>query len=395
MSFETFVALRYLVASRRRAHVALISTISVLGLAVGVAALVISLSLLSGFQDRIRAQMADRSPHLVVSPERGDRLANAEAVAGALASLHGVVGVDPVIDGRAWVSDLEGRGATPMRYRNLPKDFGETDSGERDAVPARISGASASRTGASVGTLLRVLSSHTRLSPVGPIPVEAIVRVVEIRRASALEKATDLEVPERTARMLSGVAQGARAYEARLKDPQAVEEVARSVAAALGPGYGVQTWRDLNRPLAFALRLEKAVIFATVALVIVVAALNIISTVALLVVEKKRDLGVMMAMGATPNSLVRIYLTLGATIGALGTIAGVAFGVGASIAMDRFHFVPLPADVYLMSHVPFAVHAGEVLLVSVFAFATALAAAVLPARAAARLAPGEAVRLSR
>src|ERR1700719_551191 len=105
MSYEVFVALRYLIASRRRAHVALISTISVLGLAVGVAALVISLSLLSGFQDRIRAQMADRSPHLVVSPERGDRLANPEAVAGALASLHGGVGVAPVIHGRASVCD--------------------------------------------------------------------------------------------------------------------------------------------------------------------------------------------------------------------------------------------------------------------------------------------------
>jgi lipoprotein-releasing system permease protein len=202
-------------------------------------------------------------------------------------------------------------------------------------------------------------------------------------------------VPEPTARLLSGLYQGARAYEARLKDPAASETTAREVVRALGPAYRVQTWQDLNRPLSFALRLEKTVMFATVALVIVVAALNIVSTLALLVVEKKRDLGVLTAMGTPPSSLVRIYLTLGSAIGALGTSAGILLGVVASFLMDRFHLVPLPADVYLMSHVPFAVHTREVLLVAFFAFATAFAAAVLPARAAARLAPGEAVRLSR
>ena len=157
----------------------------------------------------------------------------------------------------------------------------------------------------------------------------------------------------------------------------------------LGPGYRVETWRQMNAPLSFALRLEKAVIFATVALVILVAALNIVSNIALTVVEKKRDLGVLTALGATPGSLARIYLTLGGVIGALGTGLGVVVGVSASLLLDRFEVV------YLLTHVPFAVHPREVALVSAFALATAVAAAVLPARAAARLAPGEAVRLSR
>jgi lipoprotein-releasing system permease protein len=395
MSFESFVALRYLAASRRRAHVALISIFSILGLVVGVAALIISLALLSGFQDRIRRQMADRSPHLMVSAERGDRLADAAGVAAKLKSMPEVVAVDPIVDGRAWISDPDGRGTTPVRYRNFSAGFGAASSGEGEAPPARISSAAAGRTGASVGSLLRVLSSQTRLSPIGPIPVEAAVRVVEIRRASSLERAPDLEVPESLARLLSGIASGARAYEARLKDPKDADAVAQRAAAALGPGYRVRTWRDLNAPLAFALRLEKVVIFATVALIIVVAALNIVSNIALLVVEKKRDLGVLMSMGAAPGSVQRIYLTLGAVIGAIGTGGGILLGVGASILLDRLQIVPLPADVYLLSHVPFAVHPGEVVLVAVFAWATALAAAVLPARAAARLAPGEAVRLSR
>jgi lipoprotein-releasing system permease protein len=163
----------------------------------------------------------------------------------------------------------------------------------------------------------------------------------------------------------------------------------------LGPEYRVETWRELNAPLSFALRLEKAVIFATIALVIVVAALTIVSNIALTVVEKKRDLGVLTSLGATPASLSRIYLTLGAAIGAIGTILGIAIGVSASILLDRYELVSLPADVYLVTHVPFAVHPREVALVAAFAFLTAVLAALLPARAAARLAVGEAIRLSR
>jgi len=393
MSFESFVAFRYLAASRRRAHVALISTISVLGLAVGVAALVISLSLLSGFQDRIRAQMAQRTAHLVVSPSRGETLPDAERVREALASLAGVVGVEPAIEGRGWASGAAVDSTAPIRYRNAPS--GELPAGGAEFPPALLSAQLATRTRSAPGDLLRITSSRTRLSPIGPLPVAVVFRVVDIRRAGALEKTPDVEVPEDSARLLSGIASGARAYEARLADPSGADQAARAVSVGLGPAYRVQTWRELNAPLSFALKLEKVVIFATVALVIVVAALNIVSNIALLVVEKKRDLGVLTSLGATPRSLARIYLTLGGVIGALGTAIGVAVGVGASLLLDRYEVVGLPADVYLLSHVPFAVHPREVVLVAVFSLATAVAAAVLPARAAARLAPGEAVRLSR
>jgi lipoprotein-releasing system permease protein len=395
MSFESFIALRYLAASRRRAHVALISTISILGLAVGVAALVISLSLLSGFQDRIRAQMAQRSPHLRVSAARGATLANPGRVAEALGALAGVVRVDPAIEGRGWASGRTIESTLPIRYRNAPAD--ELPPAPPDAPPpARVSASVATRTRTAPGELLTIISSRTRLSPLGPIPVAVVVRVADVRRASALERAPDVELPESVARLLSGIPTGsARAYEARLSSPARAEIAARAVSLLLGPEYRVETWRELNAPLSFALRLEKAVIFATVALVIVVAALTIVSNIALTVVEKKRDLGVLTSLGATPASLARIYLILGSIIGAIGTGLGIAIGVSASVLLDRYQIVSLPADVYLLTHVPFAVHPGEVALVAGFALLTAIAAALLPARAAARLAAGEAIRLSR
>ncbi len=404
MTFETFLALRYLAASRKRAHVALISTISLLGLGVGVAALVLALSLLSGFQDRIRSQMAQRSPHLTVSPARGGKLTDAERVARALKALPEVETVEPALEGRAWVSDLEGRGTLPIRYRNAsektsgaldPAEGAPDAAGEANSPRARISSLVAARTGTAPGGLIRLTSSRTRLSPIGPLPVSAVFRVSEIVRGGALEKIADVEVSERFARLLSGVSSGAGAFEARLADPERAEREARNLAATLGSDYVVRTWRELNAPLSFALRLEKVVIFVTVALIILVAALNIVSNIALLVVEKKRDLGVLVSLGATPRSLARVYLTLGASIGLLGTGGGIAVGVVAALLLDRFQAVPLPSDVYLLTHVPFAVHLREVLLVALFAFATAVAAALLPARAAARLAPGEALRLSR
>jgi lipoprotein-releasing system permease protein len=389
LRFETFVALRYLTTSRRRAHVALIALISIVGIAVGVMALIISLALLSGFQDRIRSQMMEKSAHLRVLPERGDRLADPEKVAWALAGIPGFVASGPAIEGRGWAADLEGTSGFFIRYRN---------GGARPAAEgsdARVSSALAARLHLQRGDLFRVISSRTRLSPIGPIPVAVLLRVADVFGASGLSRSSDVEVSEDTARVLSGIAKGAGAWEARLTDPRKADAAADAARAALGPGYVVETWRELNAPLAFALRLEKVVIFATIALIIVVAALNIVSNIALTVIEKKRDLGVMTSMGATPASLRRVYLTLGAVIGIVGTSVGLALGVGLSMTADRFQIVPLPSDVYVMTHVPFAVHGAEVAAVAAFAMATAMLASVLPARAAAKLAPGEAIRLSR
>ncbi|MGH9369006.1 MAG: FtsX-like permease family protein [Thermoanaerobaculia bacterium] len=394
MSFEAFVALRYLASSRKTAHVALISMISIAGLAVGVAALVISLALLSGFQDRIRAQMADGSPHVIVSPERGAALPDPERVRRALTQLPGVVSVEPVIEGRGWLSAAAGGVSVPVRYRNAPAGSLPSVPGREEAA-ARIAAPVGFRIGIGSGESVRLTSSRARLSPIGPLPVSIVLRVADLARRGALEKGAEVEVSEEVARALSGRSVGALAFEARLSDPAAADRAAREAAGRLGSGYRVETWRDRNAPLSFALRLEKLVIFATVALVILVAAFNIVSNVALLVVEKKRDLGVFTTMGAGPRSLSRVYRLLGAAIGAIGTAAGLALGIGASLLLDRFRLIPLPADVYLFTHVPFALHARDVLLVAAFAFGTALAAAALPARAAARIGPGEALGLSR
>jgi lipoprotein-releasing system permease protein len=393
LSFESFVALRYLAASRQRAHVALIATISVLGLAIGVAALVVSLALLSGFQDRIQVQMAEKTPHLRVSAARGALLPDTEAVRAALSALPDVTQVEPAVEGRGWLSDADGMTATPVRFKSAGQ--GSLPANEDGPPPARLAGSVAGRTGSRIGSLVRLTSSRSRLAPIGPIPIAMVFRVSDVRRSSALDRAAEVEIPEGAARLLAALPSGAPAYTARLTSADRAGEAARAVAAALGPQYRVQTWRELNASLGFALRLEKLVIFVTVALVILVAALNIVSNIALLVVEKKRDLGVFATLGASPGMLARVYLALGLCVGTLGTGLGLAAGSGLAWLFDRYGLVPLPADVYMLSHVPFTLHPMELAVVAIFAMGTALAAAALPARAAARLAPGEAIRLSR
>ena len=384
-----FGALLYLLLTSR-SHVALMVTICVLGLTIGVAALIIALSLLSGFQDRIRLQMAARTPHVEVTPAKGELLPDPGAVKEALAALPGVQSVEPLIEGRGWLADSSGTTALPVRFRSglLPL------AGE-GPPPARLTGATMGRTGTGLGSLVRLTSSRTRLSPIGLVPIAMELQVVDMRRGGALDRSADVEVPEAVARTLAALPEGAPAYTARLDRFERAEEAARQVSARLGPAYRVQTWRELNASLGFALRLEKLVIFVTVALVILVAALNIVSNISLLVVERKRDLGVFATLGASPEALGRVYVLLGLAIGSLGTGLGLAGGAGSAWLLDRFGLVPLPSDVYMLSHVPFALHPGELAVVAAFSLAMALAAAAFPARAAARLAPGEAIRLSR
>jgi lipoprotein-releasing system permease protein len=393
VSFESFVARRYLATSSKTAHVALISAISVCGLALGVMALVISLALLSGFQDHIRAQMVERTPHLTVSPERGALLPDEAAIERLLRETIGILDVEPVVSGRGWLAPAAGGPATPVRYRNAPA--GSLPARTGADPPIRVASSVAFRIGVAPGESVLLTGSRTRMSPIGPVPVSMRLDVAGTPRRGALERAPEVEVSEEIARLLAALPSGAQAIEARLADPSQADRAARELARRLPSGYRVETWRDKNAPLSFALRLEKLVLFLTIALVILVAALNVVSNLALLVVEKRRDLGVFATMGAGPRALARIYFSLGGRIGAAGTAAGLVLGVAASFLADRFGWVPLPADVYLFSHVPFAIHPGEVALVGLFSMATALAASILPARAASRSAEREALELSR
>ena len=385
--YELSIALRYLWASRRRAHVALVSAISIGGLTLGVAALVVSLALLTGFQDRIRESLAKDTPHLLVSSAAAPFFAEPREISGRIAAESGIQSIEPVVAGRGWITDVQARAALPVRYRASGRGM---EPGE-----AAISRPTAGQLGVGPGSPVRLVSSRTEISPLGPSPV-----VVNVRVASLLREATGASSPEvrlslADARALAGTETGVSAFEVKLASPDRAPQMARELSKRLGPDVSVRSWRDLNVGLSFALRMEKVLIFVTVFLIVVVASLNVVSDLALLVVEKRRDLGVLATLGAPAASLARIYWWLGGAIGAIGTVLGAGAGSALSVVLDRYGVIPLPRDVYVMSHVPFSVHPRDLTLAIVFSLATAAAAAHFPARAASRVGPAEALRLSR
>jgi lipoprotein-releasing system permease protein len=385
--FELFIALRYLSASRKRAHVALVSAISIGGLALGVAALTVSIALLTGFQDQIRERLSKTTPHLLVAPAGTAFFSDPPAVISAILREGGVRSIEPVVEGRGWITDLRARSALPVRYRG---SGGDVRAGE-----LRLSASIAGQLGVASGGRVRIISSRTQMSPIGLVPVVVTVEISSLSRESAGAPASEARLSLQDARALAGTDSGVSAFEVRLASPQDAPKKASELSSRLGPGISVRTWRDLNVGLTFALRMEKVLIFVTVFLIVIVASLNVVSDLALLVVEKRRDLGVLATLGAPGASLSRIYWWLGGAIGLTGTLIGAAGGTALSWALDRYGLVPLPADVYLLSHVPFAVHPRDLALVTVFSLATSAAAALFPARAASRVGPAESLRLSR
>jgi lipoprotein-releasing system permease protein len=299
----------------------------------------------------------------------------------------GVRSIVRAVEGRGWLADRHARGALPVRFR--------ASGDEVPAGVARITTALAGQLGLGPGARARVVSGRTQMSPLGPVPTIVEVQVERLLRDSAGSPTPEVRLSMADARTLAGTDTGVSAYEVRLESADAAGAAARALSTELGAGYLVRSWNDLNVGLGFALRMEKVLIFVTVFLVVLVAALNVVSDLALLVVEKRRDLGVLATLGADGASLSRIYWWLGGAIGGLGTLLGALAGAALSWALDRYGLISLPSDVYLLSHLPFAVHPRDLFLAIAFSLLASAAAAIIPARAASRIGPVEALRLSR
>jgi lipoprotein-releasing system permease protein len=375
-----FLARRYLLASRRDAQVGVVALAAFLGLLLGVAALVVSLALLSGFQTNIRKRLIAETPHLLVTPAGRGEFRDADRIAGTLAAIPGVASVSPVAKGRVWVS-LGGQ-AMPAILVGREKEKGLV----LDAAQARPIGLVA-------GETVTLVSSRTRLSPLGPVPIVATMRITGVAPSGTGRKAAEGSMPLEEARRLFALGpDGSTGYELRLTDPARAAEIARAAAAALGPTVAVATWEEQNRALVLALRLERFVLFAAVFLIVIVAGLNLAATSAVLAATRAGDAAVLSVLGAPPRAVGRVFLTAGAGVGIAGTMGGIVLGVAVAVLFDRAGLIPLPAQLYGMGHAPFRVEAFDVLAVGVLSILWSLLAASIPARTAARLSPVEALR---
>jgi lipoprotein-releasing system permease protein len=407
MPFELRIALRYLSARRKQAFISLISGISVLGVAVGVMALLIALGLMTGLQSEIRAKILGATAHLSVFKGRNDPFDEYREVTDAVRQVPGVLGSAPVVYGKVLLTSPTGsavatlKGILPAYERTVTDLANQIEEGTIDTFDARAEGPAPVLLGRDLalglnvgeGDIVSVTSPQGRLSPMGVLPRVAKLRVAGTVRSGLYEFDSAWGyLPLREAQRLFDTGDRATLVEVRIDNMFAVRPAARAILQHLGEGYVSTDWIQMNESLFSALWLEKTAIAVTIFLIVMVAALNIVATLVLMVMEKHKDIAVLVSMGASRGAISRIFMLQGTVIGAVGTALGALLGWGACQVMDRYRLLRIPEDVYQISHVPFRLMASDAALVTAGAVLICFLATIHPARGAARLDPAEALR---
>ena len=405
MSFELFIALRYLLARRQQSTISRVSLFSTIGVAVGVMALVVALALMTGLQGELRNRILGSQAHIYVW--KTGSLADYESEVARLRALPGVEGAGPAIIGRAIVSSdrsnafitlkgvdpvLEGQVTDVERTLTQGSLEGLTDQGE-DERPGILLGHDLAQTlGANVGDELTLITPGGSLSPMGLIPRNRRVKVVGVFQLGLYEydSAFGFVTLDFARRLFAKDAPDL--IQLRVDDIWAAAGIARSIPDELGPEYVAEDWSELNRSLFSALWLEKIAISITIGLIVMVGALNIISSLILLVRQKSRDIAILKTMGTSSMRVMAIFMMQGLVIGVVGTTVGGLLGLGLCWVLDTYELIQIPMDVYQVSHVPFIVQPLDFLVVVVVTIVICFLATIYPSRQASRLDPVQALR---
>jgi len=409
MRFELFVAIRYLLAPRRQARVSLVSLFSTIGVAVGVMALIIALALMTGLQGELRSKLLGAIAHVYVTKAAG--IDDYEAEAARLRKIPGVVGAAPSVVGLALISTNRNdafitiKGIDPalevdvtdirssMRKGRLEDLTPRTLEDGTEELPGILLGQDlAGKLGVSVGERVTLLTPQGTLSPLGVLPRTRSVRVAGIYSLGLLEfdSAYGLVSLDFGERLMSRAEPDL--IQIRVRDLYEAPAIAKNIEATLGSAYDARDWASMNQSLFSALWLEKMGISIAVALIVIVGALNIISSLILMVMQKSRDIAILKTMGASARSIMLIFIAQGTAIGVVGTAIGSAGGLVLCWVLDHYKVVHIPIDVYQVSYVPFIVLPLDFAIVVVSAVLICFASTIYPSRQAARLDPVQALR---
>lgn len=403
--FEVHIALRYLFARRKQAFISVISLVSTLGVIVGVMALVLALALMTGMQRELRNRILGATAHLFVWKHGG--ISDYQAEAAKLRAVPGVTGAAPAVIGKALISSGRGeafitlKGIDPALERSVTDIAGAMKSGTLDALaddpgdgpPGIVIGADLAQTlGVVEGDEVTVLTPQGNLTPMGVYPRSRRARVVGRFSLGLYEfdSAYGLVSLPLARRMLDRTE--VDVIELRIDDIYRAGAVSAAIPAALGPSYFSQTWAELNRALFQALWLEKMAISITIGLIVMVAALNIVASLVLLVMEKSPDIAILKTMGAPSRSIMAVFMLQGLVIGAVGTFIGASMGYAVATVLDRYQLIRVPMDVYQIAYVPFVIEGSDLAVVVVMALVICFVATIYPSRQAARLDPVDALR---
>jgi lipoprotein-releasing system permease protein len=405
LPYQLFIALRYLKSRKRHKGISVNALISIGGVAVGVMALLVVLSVMSGFHEDLQRKILGVSAHVVVLDYRGkisgynDVLKKLEGEEDIASSAPFVLGQVMVSYGnrahgvflRGMIPEMEAKTTDILSFikNGNPKDLSP-----KNGIPGIIIGRElASSLGVFIGDTINIVSPFGEIGPLGMLPKVKPFRVVAIFEIGMFEYDSNLVLSDiRPAQEFFGMGEDITGIELRLKDIYKASSLRKRLQSELGFPLYARDWMQMHKNLFSALKLEKFAMFVILILIILVASFNIISTLIMNVIEKTREIAILKAMGATNRGIMTIFILQGLFIGIVGTIIGVTSGYLLNNLLDKYQIIKLPADVYYLSHLPVKMKLFDFLTVSLSAIIISFLATLYPARQAAKLNPVEPLR---
>ena len=406
MRFEWFVAQRYLRSPHRPAVLRLVTLFSVIGVAAGVATLVIALSMNTGFRETFQDRLLGVTAHVSLTRPGSGGIRNYEEMATKLAAATGARSVTPAVYQTVLLSfagqarGVVTKGIDPERERRSDEALqrivaGRLDfSPDPDGIDALLVGKQlAEEWQLSPGDYVTLTSPQGRLTPFGLMPRTRRFRVAGVFDSGFYDYDENwCFLTLAAAQGLSGAGDVVNVLEFRLNQPERAGEIAQEIKRSAGQGFSAATWMEENRALFRALRLEKLVTAIFIGLITFVAGLNILVVLSMTVTDKARDIAVLRSVGARREQIRNIFLCQGVTIGATGTLLGLLIGYAFSFVAGIYHLIPLDPQVYAVPYVPFHPSIFDGVWITTVAMGISIAATILPARAAVRLMPVEILR---
>ena len=405
MPFELQVALRYLLAKRRQVFISVISLVSTVGVTVGVMALVIALALMTGLQKELQSRILGSSAHIYVWKPAG--IEDYRAEIAKLRAVPGVIGAAPAVQGKAMITSANGEGFIQVKGIDPALEGSVTDIAKvltdgslneltpksDDDFPGIVIGKDlAGSLGALPGDMVALLTPNGSLTPMGVMPRQRRFKVVGTFRLGLYEVDMSTGFVSLDSGMLIAGKDRVEHIELKVADIYAAPQIADQIAVDFGSQYVTQDWGDMNKQLYSALLLEKIGMGIGIGLIVMVAALNIVASLILLVMEKTRDIAILKTMGASARSITLIFLLQGTIIGVIGTFVGATVGTGVAYVLDQYRLITIPSDVYQVSYLPFKLLPWDLFFIVVGAILVCFFATLYPSRQAARLDPAQALR---